>query len=531
MISMKKSAKLFIPVGILLALVVGYCLCVSVGNKTSYYDPDVSVMYVGMVDGDFTYTVFDNYTCEITGYSGADHKLRIPKRINTCPVIGIGNEAFENCDTLIKVVLPDTVSYIDIGAFAECALLKTVKLPRSLEYIGDSAFYKDDCLLSLVCWGELASVGENAFFGCDSLEKAVFKRGVRELGESAFEGCVSLEKLSLGKGLSFVGDHAFSGCESLGKVSLPKGTLGIGIRAFDGCSALETVSVPDSVTDIGRFAFEGTPWRNDAEGYTVVGTGILAAVGADIGPDAVIPEGVRYIGDAFEGRSDIVSVSFPSTLEVIGDGAFKNCTSLRSVSVPDGVSRISSYAFYGCESLLDVVLPRELSDFGQWCFTGTAWEKSADFVIGGDGVLFGCNVAGSCVSVPDGVKYVAEAFYEREYVSVSIPDSAVAILPKAFYDNAALCSVEFGSGLTSVGEEAFYCCTSLTSAVLPSGVKELGDRCFFSCDSLSLLSLPESLEFVGESAFDYCEALTDVRWSRSETAVISDGNEILSQQE
>lgn len=527
---MKNSVKIFAVVGVILALVVCFCLYTSLSNRSGELDTDVTVLYVGMTEGDYTYTVYDNYTCKITDYSGSAINLKLPARINACPVVGIGDEAFENCDTLVSVTLPDTVTFIEEYAFSECALLKKVRLPASLCYVGDYAFYKSDLLEKIRFPGTVTRVGDYAFAGCESLASVVFASGVEEIGDNAFESCISLEKLRLGKGLSTLGNYAFSECRSLKSVKLSEGALSVGIRAFNGCSALEEISLPSSLASVGRFAFEGTPWRNNAKGIVVAGEGILVAAGADVGPDVVIPEGVRYIGDAFENRSDITSLTFSSTVETVGDSAFKGCTGLKAVIIPENVTRISSYAFYGCEALKSVSIPASLCDFGNWCFTGTAWAENGDFVLGGDGILFGCNVEGEEVSVPEGVKYIAEAFYESEYKSVALPQSVEKICNNAFSGSEELETVVFAPGLLSLGEKAFYNCGALESVALPQGVETVGKQCFFGCDGIKTLSLPASLIRVEEKAFDLCTGVDSVVWPRAEEAVVLEGNEVLTQE-
>ncbi|MBR4942354.1 MAG: leucine-rich repeat domain-containing protein [Clostridia bacterium] len=519
--------KIFVIVAVVLALVAGFSLYISLSNRTDFSRGDVDVLYTRVTEGDFTYTVFSDYTCEITDYSGEDEVLRIPSKINTCPVVGIGDYAFEDSDKLIKVIVPSTVSYIEYRAFAECALLKTVRLPSSLEYIGDEVFFGDDCLECIRCSGELTFIGNSAFENCDSLETAVFA-AAEEVGERAFYGCHVLSKLKIKKDLSQVGNYAFAECRLLKTFTMPDGVRSIGIRAFDGCESLVKLVIPDTVTSIGRYAFSGTPWKSDAEGYVVVGDGILAAAGTDMGPDVVIPDSVRYVGDAFEDRSDILTVAMSVSVTEIGDGAFRNCTKLSSVNVPASVTKIGAYAFYGCSELENVTLPGELSEVGRLCFVGTAWAESEDFVIGGRNILFGCNAEGDAVTVPDGVVYIADAFYRAEYKSVVLPDSVEHIFANSFRSCEKLEEVVFGTGLISVGDDAFNGCSVLKSVEFFGGVETLGDNSFYGCIELESVSLPESVEYIGEDAFAYCDGITSVVWNRSEIAVINDGNSCLT---
>lgn len=525
---MKNAVRFFAIFGILVALVTGICLYISFTNRGNEpVGSDVDVLYVGLTEGDFTYTVFSDYTCEITKYSGWDIELDVPKTLNTCPVVGIGSYAFEDCDSLLKVDLPKTVRYIEYRAFAECALLKEVDIPSTVRYIGEEAFYGDDELQAVKCSGNLAYIGDSAFEGCDSLVSAVFGGGVKELGNRAFFGCVSLNRVKLGKDLASVGNYAFGNCKALEKIGFGEGLLSIGLRAFDSCSSLSKIKLPSTVASIGRYAFEGTPWRDNAEGFVVVGSGILVAAGKDVGPEVVIPDNVLVVGDAFENRTDITSVVVPDSVAEIGDGAFMGCISLESAEVT-AINKLGSYAFYGCEKLDDVILPYGLSDIGKFCFVGTSWVKNGDYVIAGDGILFGINTEGNHAVVPDSVKYVAEAFYKSEYLAVTIGNNVEKILPNAFAQSEKLKKVNFGSSVTELGENAFADCSSLKSVAVNEGVTLLGDKCFYCCYALEDITLPSTLNFIGNNAFGLCYELESVEWDISEGTVIDDNNDILT---
>ena len=49
-------------------------------------------------------------------------------------------------------------------------------------------------------------------------------------------------------------------------------------------------------------------------------------------------------------------VSVPSTVKVIGEGAFQNNTTITRVTIPKNVERIDPYAFWGCDHLGQVNL-------------------------------------------------------------------------------------------------------------------------------------------------------------------------------
>ena len=61
----------------------------------------------------------------------------------------------------------------------------------------------------------------------------------------------------------------------------------------------------------------------------------------------VIPEGIKSIKDnVFSRHGEIVSVSFPESLEKIGALSFSMCHALQKVSIPKNVKVIKHSAFF-----------------------------------------------------------------------------------------------------------------------------------------------------------------------------------------
>lgn len=56
-------------------------------------------------------------------------------------IIRIGNSAFQNCNSLSSVHLPETVTSIGSTAFGGCSSLTSLEIPESVTSIGSSAFY------------------------------------------------------------------------------------------------------------------------------------------------------------------------------------------------------------------------------------------------------------------------------------------------------------------------------------------------------------------------------------------------------
>lgn len=76
-------------------------------------------------------------------------------------MVGIGNNAFEECNELKQVYLPFTLTYIGEDAFNICTqLTEDIIIPENVTSIEGWAFYNCKSLSNIIIKGQVAEIGK-----------------------------------------------------------------------------------------------------------------------------------------------------------------------------------------------------------------------------------------------------------------------------------------------------------------------------------------------------------------------------------
>ena len=90
-------------------------------------------------------------------------------------VTSIGEAAFQDCQSLTSITIPESVERFGDEAFNNCASLKSINIPESVKSIGVAAFQICQSLTSMTIPESVVSIGFTAFLFCDNLKSLIFK--------------------------------------------------------------------------------------------------------------------------------------------------------------------------------------------------------------------------------------------------------------------------------------------------------------------------------------------------------------------
>ncbi len=434
----------------------------------------------------------------------------------------IGYRAFEGCDGITDVVIPDSME-----DFPKAVFLNTAMYRDEANWEGD-VFYLSNWAITIRSNGGgeytirpgTVGIAGSGLYDAGSITKIVIPKGVRWIGSDAFCFKSNLSSVELPSTLLGIGRETFRGCTDLSEIKLPEGLRTIGSGAFQECS-FTGVQIPASVTQIDQDAFYGAfvfPQEEQA------GTGTLGFTVAEGNPAYCADErGVLYDRDKTE------LIQAPRNMSESKAG--------HSYTVPDSVKKIASHAFFYCDEVWDITLPDSLERIGEGAFVRSgvwnnfgAWEAQgntsvlyiSDYLIGvrsssdangsyrvrestrliADGAFMYCDGLEEII-FPDSLRYIGSNAFEscQSLTEVALPDNVVEIGDGAFQSCVNLEKITLSRNLRRIGAEALWSCGALTELTIPAGVEQIGESAFLDNEGLRTVDFQGGAPELGEHAF------------------------------
>ena len=275
----------------------------------------------------------------------------------------IGGQSFQNQSNLTSIILPKSLQAIWASAFESTGLTTL-----TFDDIENSQ-------LKLIRNNNPSSQDYSSAFQGTNLSSVILPASLEEIGNSAFSipslTDVSFNSIALSR-LSIIYAEVFKNA-NIGTITIPNNITTIGTNAFSGNNAM-TVKINSKAANTLRI----TVPQSGAKFFGAIGVTIEAdentyeytpGTSVPTDPPSSLPTS-GYGGEqtilvnnsivtnnipvsAFEGL--IAAAYGPaalvfangSTIQSIGDDAFKNCLGLKHITIPDSITTIGTNAFVG----------------------------------------------------------------------------------------------------------------------------------------------------------------------------------------
>lgn len=369
----------------------------------------------------------------------------------TAPALGA--DAFTNCTSLIKIVIPDCDCYSSYAAQSQFSG-KT-----NIIYDEDGVKCKKETYN--YAFRRVSRGGSAYTVACNSSSSNTISSGNTRSGLSNAQISGSTQtqtpvSVVFGDCCNTINGKACSGWTYLTSVTISDNVTTLnGDSIFENTYRLSHLEMGSGITKITQ---SRTFYYTGLSASTKSDLNLAANVGLAIGSNAfyhsawdniTLPRNCTIASNPFS-EVTASTLSFGSGT-VIGNGsvsssAFNNARIL-SINL-NGVAQIGNFAFYKVTGLASITIPSSVTNFA-------------------DNSFVGCN----------------------NLTSVTINYASNATLGGYQFQGVPIRSLTIGNKPTSIGKYMFYNCTSLTSIEIPSNISSIGASAFNGCSGLTSITV------------------------------------------
>lgn len=421
---------------------------------------------------------------------------------------------------LTKVSLPRTVENIMPYAFWGCDTIESIGLSEYIDYLEDYSLANLQNLESIIIPYSVEGIGLKTFADCIRLKDVTIHPTVKTIHESAFDGCVRLNIIAEPGSTAYkfyenmssqpIIEEEYEDVEDIiynihddiesiedvvtGNKEGPNTTAEeklLGTTVVSSGHAVILIDNTKQAVNVGNpYDDTKTDETNDntnSNGSEMIGSVTELFSTTDVKGNTIPKYTIvnnEIAGRAYYGNQNMSGYTMPEEITRVNDFSFAR-SNLTSISIPSSVTQIGYGAFYHCDNLSQITIPTSVTDIEPFAFQNTKWledwyQTGQEFLIVGDGILLAYNGGNSHITIPDGVKKIA---------------------PYAFYQHNGLLSVSLPDSLVEVGEAAFSGCVNLTEVFGGTGILKIADRAFYDCP-LQTVKISEEVTEIGLLAFD-----------------------------
>lgn len=453
--------------------------------------------------------------------------------------------AFENCESLNDITLPEGLTEICDNAFYNCISLTTIEIPKSVKKIGSNIFENPE---SLTKTETPKLIPSNVFANCESLVSIKLPEGLTEIGNNAFYNCRSLntiatydEFINISQKTS-LSNHIGKEIDKDKEINRDKKIIELEKSCKASLSNYENV-LPSSLTIIGDGAFEKTSLKTinlmltdikELSKRVFANCEKLTSVYVNT-TCTTVDEGAFCNSNAKIMSCDY-KFDYIKLCDSITNKKFKQIEQFKKTALDLSFKTINTAAFFGyksktidlqhwtqlqtinksafCQSNIQTVyIPYKftsLQSIGKDAFNNASMVNGlSSFSYYNDD-----KIKNQTIILPERLTEIGDGAFNNCKESHLIYDGTskihylTSIGNKAFFNNFALVDVDLQySNLEKIPESCFEGCTLLTNILLPSTIKQIEKKAFKSCIMLQSIEV-DNCTYFGNSAFEGCEQLS-----------------------
>lgn len=288
-----------------------------------------------------------------------------------------------------------------------------------------------------------------------------------------------------------------------------------------------SVIIPEGVTKIGYGAFNGCKAISSVSlpsSLTYIDDGAFAdSIGeTDTPVSIVISSGVTKIGARAFKNTNISSVSLPSGLQKIGHEAFFGCSKLSNVSVGQNVTEIGYNAFGNCDSLAEIIVAAQNANYATE--DGVLYTKNKKTLLcypsGKTATSFTVDTA--CLELSN-YAFTNNASLQtlnlnnvntiNSYAVINCPVLAALNAPKTdFIYSAGVAATKLTDEAEDVviGKVLYKKTSAGETVVVGDNIESISAYAFVGNDSVKKVVLGKNVESVCKYAFSGCSTLENI---------------------
>ena len=235
--------------------------------------------------------------------------------------------------------------------------------------------------------------------------------------------------------------------------------------------------------DVSQFSASAYDYKENDFEYTLLSDGTYELTkyrGSDATvsiPSTANGKAVTSIGSRVFYRlmknTTLKTLTIPSSVKTVSQGAFDYCNALETVNVGSGVTSLPLNAFNDCPTLKAINVDKNNSTYSS--INGIVYNKAQTQIL----------------------------IYPTGITNVTIPGSMEEVPSNVFEESKGMTTLTLESGVKTIPQDAFKKCTLLESVSLPNTLTTIGKEAFFGCTSLKTITIPKNVTSIGEKALGY----------------------------